>query len=312
MHFFLYYVFCANEIFRVILVYWFCSDNKGTCANEFNCIPWNRITSWLQWFIYVNSGGGLLWLREIHIMEYIGQQEGEINRRMYFVYRKYSDLKATEIDRINFYSVMYPRKKYCFWNAIRMVKFLLSKITKINWRIIAIYLIMAGKGLKEAIGITGGINPIASWRRIDNDVPGYLSIQYLSLARENRAKQRGWISREGGGREEGKEPCFNTGVSTERKHFTVRMIRNLLKRWLKLPVQHVIKAKLIQYPINPEFTFKREGGTRYFPIKSVIALGSKFRGDPRVDYIMEQKCDLEMIALFRGGIEDHFDFRWNW
>lgn len=59
------------------------------------------------------------------------------------------------------------------------------------------------------------------------------------------------------GRKEGKEPCFNTGVSTERKHFTVRMIRNLLKRWLKLPVQHVIKAKLIQYPINPEFTFKR-------------------------------------------------------
>lgn len=47
-------------------------------------------------------------------MEYIGQQEGEINRRMYFVYRKYSDLKATEIDRINFYSVMHPRKKYCF------------------------------------------------------------------------------------------------------------------------------------------------------------------------------------------------------
>lgn len=89
---------------------------------------------------------------------------------------------------------------------------------------------MAGKGLKEAIGITGGINPIASSRRIDNDVPGYLSIQYLSLVRENRAKQRGWISREGGGREEGKEPCFNTSVSTERKHFTVRMIRNLLKR----------------------------------------------------------------------------------
>lgn len=57
---------------------------------------------------------------------------------------------------------------------------------------------MAGKGLKEAIGITGGINPIASSRRIDNDVSGYLSIQYLSLARENRAKQRGWISREGG------------------------------------------------------------------------------------------------------------------
>lgn len=24
---------------------------------------------------------------------------------------------------------------------------------------------------------------------------------------------------------------------------------------------------------------------------------------------MEQKCDLEMIALFRVGIEDHFDFR---
>lgn len=119
----------------------------------------------------------------------------------------------------------------------------------------------------------GGINPIASSRRIDNDVPGYLSIQYLSLARENRAKQRarGWISRE---RKE-RKPCFNTGVSTERKHFTVRMIRNLLKRWLKLPVQHVIKAKLIQYPINPEFTFKREGGTRYFPIKSVIALGFK-------------------------------------
>lgn len=95
----------------------------------------------------------------------------------------------------------------------------------------------------------------------------------MSLARENRAKQRarGWISRE---RKE-RKPCFNTGVSTERKHFTVRMIRNLLKRWLKLPVQHVIKAKLIQYPINPEFTFKREGGTRYFPIKSVIALGFK-------------------------------------
>lgn len=159
----------------------------------------------------------------------------------------------------------------------------------------------------ENIGITIDINPIASSRRIDNDVPGYLSIQYLSLARENRAKQRGWIS-EGRGREEGKEPCFNTGVSTERKHFTVRMIRNLLKRWLKLPVQHVIKAKLIQYPINPEFTFKREGGTRYFPIKSVIALGSKFRGDPRVDYIMEQKCDPEMIALFRGGIEGSFWF----
>lgn len=79
---------------------------------------------------------------------------------------------------------------------------------------------MAGKGLKEAIGITGGINPIASSRRIDNDVPGYLSIQYLSLARENRAKQRGWISREG---EEGRKerspvliPAFRRNESTSR------------------------------------------------------------------------------------------------